>query len=226
MRRSFLTPPHRAGRGFTLVEMLSVIAILALVAVAGMPSLNGIFSASNSSAIPLKVSAFLENARQQATARNTYVYVSLSETVDASGRPQLWLGAVTANSGEDVSKAGAQDLVIGNGDTQVRQLGPLMKIENVRPVPSTDIPANLIERPSGQGVADLTASTPAKVRSLGGADLPVSFWFAPDGTALRTRTPHEQLELAIRSPHEASIGQASVLQISSLTGAVRTYRVQ
>jgi prepilin-type N-terminal cleavage/methylation domain-containing protein len=213
-------------KAFTLAELLAVIGIMAVLATAAMPSLKGILGGSNSSAAPLKISSYLEYARQYATANNTYVYVSFLQVTPPSQQPELWVSAVSSNSGADISKLGTAPIVLGNGDEQGRQMGQLIKIPGIIPVNTSDIPNSVVPRPQSADTADLKTVTDSQIDSIQSQKMPVSFWFAPDGTAARSGARPTQMELAIQPPRQNEAKQVSVLQVSGLTGSVRTYRIQ
>ena len=64
-------------RGFTLVEMLVVIAIMSILITAGGPALDKLTSSHSPAAVAGAISGQLERARSHAMAKNTFVWVRL-----------------------------------------------------------------------------------------------------------------------------------------------------
>lgn len=65
------------SRGFTLVEMLVVIAIMSILITASGPVLDKLTSSYSPAAVATAVSGQLERARSHAIAKNTFVWVRL-----------------------------------------------------------------------------------------------------------------------------------------------------
>ena len=70
--------------GFTLVEMLVVLAIMAIIALLVLPSLNGLFTSNSFTSNIYTLDGTLQQARSYAMANNTYVYVALDEVSGTS----------------------------------------------------------------------------------------------------------------------------------------------
>jgi Tfp pilus assembly protein FimT len=82
-------------RAFTLVELLTVMAIIIIMMVLLVPAINGIKKGSDLTKAAYDISGILEQARTYAIANNTYVWVGLFE--------------------EDISKNDARPAVSGIG---------------------------------------------------------------------------------------------------------------
>lgn len=67
------------SRAFSLIELLSVMAIVGMLAVASVPAMNSINGAGRLSKAATDIGSTLEQARSYAMANNTYVFVGFSE---------------------------------------------------------------------------------------------------------------------------------------------------
>ena len=90
----------RRSPGFTLLEMLIVVAIVGLLLVLIAPAFTTIKSGSDFTNAVYGIQGLLENARTYAKANNTYVFVGFAEvdsSIDPSISPQVvGYGRVTA----------------------------------------------------------------------------------------------------------------------------------
>lgn len=73
----------RTLRGFTMVEMLIVIAVLSVVLTIGIPRLTEVMDSTRAKRAADTISAFLINAKSEAIKRNTTVRVVFTTTADS-----------------------------------------------------------------------------------------------------------------------------------------------
>jgi prepilin-type N-terminal cleavage/methylation domain-containing protein len=88
--------PERSVGGFTLVELLVVIGIIALLLALIVPAFTNIKSAGDVTSAVYGIQGLLENARTYAKANHTYVFVGFAEvdsSIDSSVSPQVTTGA-------------------------------------------------------------------------------------------------------------------------------------
>jgi len=88
----------RNTEGFTLVELLCVIAVMSILAVMSGPSLIGIMSGSKLTNNVYELSALIQQAKNVATTQNTYVWLGFNSYTQ-NGLPCLMVAAVSAKSG-------------------------------------------------------------------------------------------------------------------------------
>src|SRR6266536_5340920 len=88
--------PERSEGGFTLVELLVVIGIIALLMALVAPAFTNIKSGTDVTNAVYGIQGLLDNARTYAKANNTYVFVGFAEadsSIDSSVSPQVTTGA-------------------------------------------------------------------------------------------------------------------------------------
>ncbi|PTY04488.1 hypothetical protein DB346_03370 [Verrucomicrobia bacterium LW23] len=86
-RKGHLETGIRRRKGFTLSELLVVVAVISVMSAAAMPALRGIMDSRTVATSAYDLAGLLELARSQAVARQTYV----------------WVGATTEMSGGNLS---------------------------------------------------------------------------------------------------------------------------
>ena len=121
---------HSSENGFTLVEMLAVIAIIGLLTALAVPSLPSLLGSKGIAKGIGDTAGILEMARTEAMARKTYVWVSFLNR-DVSGTSELLIGAVSSLDGSTDSSA-----------LNLRPLTKVIRIPNL--VRSAAVPANVL----------------------------------------------------------------------------------
>ena len=94
-----------ADRAFTLIELLTVIAIVVIVSMIAIPAFQSLKGANDLTVAVNGVSGMLERARAYAMANNLYVYVGIAEVsadVSATAVPQT---PATASAGGRLAMA-------------------------------------------------------------------------------------------------------------------------
>jgi len=107
-------------RGFSLIELLAVIGVIALIAAITVPAISGVTQARGVTDAAYQLSAAVEQARVEAVARRTYVWLGIEQTI-SSGTYDLQIGLVSSkNSSADASPANLQ--AVGNV-MRIREVG-------------------------------------------------------------------------------------------------------
>lgn len=131
--------PTRASRGFTILEMLVVIAIVGALMVLVIPTLRGVSSAGNLTNAAYEVAGTLERARSYATANNTYVWVGFFEEDGArgstcpatAGTGRIVLSVVASRDGTAIYNLRSTKNPDPIDPSRLLQVGKLVKIDNV-----------------------------------------------------------------------------------------------
>jgi len=178
--RPLTFPEHGRSSGFTLLELLIVIAIIAILLVLIAPVFTTIKSAGDVTSAAYTIKGVLDTARTYAKANNTYTWVGFFEE-DAS---QPSTNPATTGTGRLVSSIVASKdgrmLYIGNlgspvtldppSSTTLSQVGKLTKIDNLHlktfaPAAATPPPDSFDTRPAATSAAaqigDVTPPNPA-----------------------------------------------------------------
>lgn len=89
-------PKIQPRRAFSLVELLTVVALIGILATATIPAIGNMAAASRRTKSLSDISTLFEGARQYAVAKNTYVWVAFTDT--ASGQP-LYATVIASRTG-------------------------------------------------------------------------------------------------------------------------------
>ncbi len=248
-RRSF--PRAAAGRAFTLVELLCVVAVMGMLVFLAVPALNSLKGAGNVTSSAYEIAAALQRARSYAMTHNTYVWVGFYEeaanasTVTASAPPyqgngHVILGTVASLDGTSVFDDNASPAQLTS--LNVAPIGKMVQLENVH---LTDIGAPsggstpLDQRPDGAYVnspgdeyrisSDSSDATPYPV-VIGSYTFYKTIRFSPDGEASIDGVSELRPvgEIGLVPTHgsivEADARNAAAIQFSGIGGNVQIYR--
>lgn len=80
---------HHKQSAFSLIELLTVVAIMGLLTSMAMPAMMSIVGARNVPSAATKIADLLEFARNESMTRQTYVWVGFQNSTNASGNREL-----------------------------------------------------------------------------------------------------------------------------------------
>lgn len=228
------TNQHPAQAGFSLIEILSVVAIVGMLSVAVVPAISGIKGGKDLTKAAFDMGSMLEQARAYAMANNTYVFVGLTE-VNASN--------AETSPGQQPGKGRIVMAAAGSKDG-TRSLAPtnLVALSNTRRFDNL----HLEDRPTTSGnmarpdVADEFRAGNAAFQSEGSFSWPLSgassytftkvIQFDPRGSATiqsSGRSMAQWMEIGL-SPSRGETASTSVncaaLHLDGVTGSVKIFR--
>lgn len=104
-------PPTEHRQAFSLIELLVVMAVIGLLAAVTVSAFNAIAGAHGVSQGAYELSGFLELARSEAVARQTYVWVGVI-TTNVHGGSEVRMAAVCSRDGSaNASPANLMNLI-------------------------------------------------------------------------------------------------------------------
>lgn len=132
------------NKAFTLVEMLTVLVLIVIIASFAVPAFNSTGRANQSTKAAYDIAGTLEQARAYAMARNTYVWVGFYEEDASKPTPSTELTTANGNGGRIIisvvaSKDGSRysDASVTAKDPlafdplKLVQISKLIKVENM-----------------------------------------------------------------------------------------------
>jgi prepilin-type N-terminal cleavage/methylation domain-containing protein len=223
-------------RAFSLIELLSVMAIIGMLTAAVLPALNSIKDGGSVTHAAFEIGSVLEQARAYAMANNTYVFVGLAEVNGAtaeSGAQQAGRGRVV------VAAAGSKDGTRSFGANNAN-LTPLSKLRRFNNLHLADTVPNA-ENMARPEVADSYRAGSAAFVAEGSFGWPLSapsqaytftkiIQFDPRGTAsIQSGTRHlpQWMEIGLAPARGSTVvdsANCAALLLDGVTGSVKIFR--
>ena len=205
--------------GFSLVELLVVMAVISILASLSVSTLSGSRSGQSVRNAIIETSGYLDVARANAAATNTYVYVA----IDTSKIDEVDIVTFESRTGLDaLNGKGSVDL---NSDPDVRILRKPVRLEGVsfRDAGDTYQP-NIPDLPSNNSESVSTRSI-----RMNHAGKTLTFdrliTFHPSGQMLNGGAFSSSVEFGYQETKgTAELPNPVAFQISGLTGQTRIYR--
>jgi prepilin-type N-terminal cleavage/methylation domain-containing protein len=165
---------HSARAGFTLLELLVVIGIIALLMVLVAPAFTNLKSAGDVTSAAYTIKGVLDTARTYAKANNTYTWVGfLEENVSNPSSPNLdtpkvgrLIMSIVASKDATMMYTTPLNTVVTLTSANLTQIGKLTKLDNVHlktfpNATSTPPPENFDGRPAvSSAAAQIGDTTP------------------------------------------------------------------
>lgn len=226
---------RRRGRtgGFTLAELLVVMAIIMVVIGMSVPAMKGITEGNAMQSALGKIVGTLEAARTYAVANNTHTYVAFTENA-VTGDAEVRMVAMASRSGIDINPDDAADKYKYPGGP-VDLIVPIEALRAIR-LDGTIPPGNVL-RESSQTLPEAQPLARFDLGEFNGSSFKVGtqpeftrmIHFLPSGEAQLKNGPPEAIEMVVipeRSPgveSELANRQATVIRISGLTGQASVF---
>lgn len=212
-------------RGFSLLEILTVVALMAIVLGVSIPAISGLNNSGKANQTIAEVAGLLEQARQYAVAQNTYVWVVFNTEV-VNGADILHVTVVASRDGTDPQAYGAVPS------------GAFDLISRVRSFPQVRLtaagnftPAQISGLPSTAGAANaLGAGAIFNIKIPERATTSAfsqSIRFTPSGEARSASSPTDFIEFGLQPAPTTSTpntNNIAAIRVNGLTGQPRVYR--
>jgi prepilin-type N-terminal cleavage/methylation domain-containing protein len=228
-------------RGFTLLELITVVGIMGAVMCLTVPAMNGIKGAGDLTSSTGAIGAILTEARTEAMMKNSYVFVGFYESDGSqadtirpapSGTGRIWVGiAVTKDGtpGYSTANPGAWSTV------NLMPGGKLQYFDNIHLSTNAAFYTSNATANTTSPVGDPSAAITPFGWPLENSNSVSQFTqgvieFTPQGTAMLPGSSNspEYLQIALIPTHGNSVAinspNGAVIQVDAITGAVHTFR--
>ena len=199
--------PKNNYSAFTLIELLIVIAIVAVLSALTLPAFNSIRNAGGLTKSANDIAGILEQARAYAMAQNTYTWVGFRRDNADTPSDTLVVGVIASKTG---STNPAADAV---------PLGKLARFDNVKIVELSPSPALTA------ATAQLINSTLAFTNGTNKFISQVIRWDSR-GEARISNSLSRLIEIGLQDVVKRNTSNNAAVQISGLSGTVIVYRPQ
>jgi prepilin-type N-terminal cleavage/methylation domain-containing protein len=207
-------------RAFTLVELLAVLLVAAILLAFAVPALRHYRQGPSVTATVGALNGILHNARQEAVAKNAFVYVALGNRGDT-----LWIVTFSANDGAKVLDW-SPPAAVNLNDAAYRVLTPPRSFRSILlkdqgALAPASLPDAAGDNPNINALAEAAVTV-----SAGGETLTLNhlLLFTPGGQALSETELNQWLEFGIVAADDPQAADPAVFRVSGNLGGVTVYR--
>ena len=232
------SPSLRSSRrGFSLVELLTVLLIISLLSALAVAALNSLGKSEGFNSATTTLSTLLEQARAYAMANNTYVFVGIEDTdasQSAGGTQNPGIGRVA------IQAFASQDGTLNLGASNLTAINRLQILNNLHvPASLSATSGTLANRPSADySLGSTTGGTTFPTVSSANAIISRNFTFSkviafdalgivhiPTSPAI---SGFQYIEIDAEPTNGTTISanttNVSAIQIDATTGAITVFR--
>jgi prepilin-type N-terminal cleavage/methylation domain-containing protein len=213
-------------RGFSLIELLAVIGMIALLAVLVAPSIQQVGGSNRIGRAVSELTALLELARTEALARSTYVWVAFANRTNPAGNAELCAVAFASRDGTAIASGAL-----------VEPITKMLKLEGVQLTSKDQLSSavqNLYETATTAAVS--TATAPKNLPPLQNITFDRTLTLAPDGKAMLDAVPTSStgfenlIDISLRPMRGTAVDSTSndhvSIWLSGGSGRIQNYRLQ
>ena len=239
---------YKVVRGYSLVELLTVFAVISILAAASAQLVPSLFRANQVDANVATLSGILEQAREAAISGNTFVWVAFTDNANDTG---MWVATIQSQDGTDsaIDQTGTlsapiwatSGITIPGAPIAGTYLQLPSKIQNLPGVKIVDASAlstatwaSKSQMPSATTATPLfepsgmqwTVSTLQNTGAGAGVYFTHAIEFTPDGEAHVQGSPgtwYANIQFGL-TPTKGALTNSQLFNVSRLTGRVTVYR--
>ena len=152
--------------GFTLVELLVVLAIMAIIIAISAPFVPGLLKANSMDANINTLAGILEEAREAAAAGNTYIWVAFTDPPASSPSVGTWVATLQSQDGTETgvlnsssSPPWANSITVPGTTPDLALHGKLQNLPGVKIVDASSLSATLTAQAPSTSITTLYEPT-------------------------------------------------------------------
>jgi len=221
----------RAGAAFSLVELITVIAVMSLLVSITVPAISSLAKGNQMNQSLTEIAGMLDGARQYAIAQNTYVWVAMRPNPNGPRGDELSVVALASKTGVDPSPWSGYGTV---PNAQIDLLTRPKTFDQIRLEDAATFGAEKIPDLAGRATVS-AANSPARETAtfgikLPGTTSPVNFTrviqFTPRGEARVAGSVIDVIEFGLRPTRGqvADENNVAVVRVNGLTGQTAVHR--
>jgi Tfp pilus assembly protein FimT len=224
--------PTKRDSGFTMIELLVVVAIMIVLVALTVPALTSMAKGNQMTQSLIEMSGLLEQARQYAISRNTYVWVAMRPNPNGANGDELSVAVLASKTGVDPSPWSSYGTVPNDQVDLAERVRTFdqIRFEEAGTFTETKIPAL-----SGKTAATAAKNSPSQGTAtfqikLPGASSASAFnrviQFTPNGEARVSSNVIDVIEFGLRPTRGKSGDEnnVAVLRVNGLTGQTTVFR--